>query len=1593
MTLTLKDKNGLVKAEFGVSDNSVQEKELHGDNVLNVSFTLYEYIPIDVTDYVDYEGERYWAMGKYQPQEKSSVEWEYSFSLYGIESVINRFLVINYTDGGNDPEFTLTAPAADHARLIVKSINEGLGEELFSVGTVVSTGNIVIDYKGKYCVEGLSEVAKAADTEYWFDGYMLNLCRCERGEPLTMGYGNGLTRLSRDTASGSKFWTRLFPIGSTRNIDVERYGHSRLQLPGGARYVDKAVDKYGVWHHYEEGAFADIYPRRVGTVSSVRSEEKSGQDGKTFTIWYFKDNGLNFDPNDYEIGGLVKRVSFQEGSELAGLGGDDGHYFEVNYDSQKKEFEIITIWPYDDDTQLPGGMLVPKVGDEYILWNIRMPDSYYTLAEEELAEAVDQYIEDHWKDNSVYKGATDHVWVEERAAALYVGRRIRLESQEYFPEDGVRLSRITKVTRNVNLPSSMDIEISDSTASGFKTSVSNSIAEVRNYAQHLELTFPDIIKTGEEKTASDYNVWSALRSLREFLSTSREGSTSGLIGFVNGLWVKTKGLFGIDKDGNMRGLSLLVNRIWGISKDGLCKVASLTVNNKYGIGSNGNTTVGDISANSLGLPKGHGIDENGDAILHNVNTNNIVTKTLTAQDAHFFNLIIDEVKSVGGQMIVSPANAQIGRVFFYDKDGNIVDEDDTETPITSYYLWIKKEDDKGNAITMQFESGDLILHMEFNVAQAQTRNYWMRVEAALDNNYTMDFDGETRRPAYLLQITPTADQVKEGSARPRKGDHIAVFGNRSNAARQNAIVISAYNIPFIDPEPYNGDNNGIQAPLFVEYTGVGSWTKSEDKFKVKDANRKNVIARNGTRLRGDFMVYNSFAGGYTKVESLIQALENAITLRVASTSDALRGKQRNLWWNGDFLFWGEKLPLYHWYLAQGQGIECLSFEKITSELPAGFSTGIRMTLNEGYSTYTGLIGCSWDLEDARYKQPYFPLEVGKTYTFSFYARAPKNSSLYIELDTARYQALTSEWKRYSYSFTAVTSGASKIAIMGVQVGDYYLTGIQLEEGDTLTEWQPVIERMADMADSIAELKVTSDHISASVTSVTKRVTDEEKRDSANLIPQSTFPYGDRSENNKWFSTGSRAITAAGREHGGITGHLVDDPNAAYYPMVDARMGQCLYIKEHYPSTYVYPVYVGGMLIRNWGGGVLDERIHLDNGEWYTLSWFQKVEDGWFQILSLVNLHDPTEKVYVDGGARTAGDNTYQPSFQNDNGKGWVRHTITFKTRAEWLNANTQFEFLMYPASTTSDTTPAQYWLTRVQLERGKKATEWKPAGEDIGESINDVNTSITQQSQLILNTFRAELSVLQNNLLRAGIILDGASSRIDLIANKVRFVAADRQTPYILVGTDSGGFPHFKFLDPDGQVAYDLGYTGLTRITQTSHPQEWEPVGAMIGFSFNKQSTGMQAGSEYLCEYIWNEGGGTHLDGIESRDVYINHEPYFVNGQGQKTYPSGGEYEGLYYTDLRIDDTGTNPSYLPTGDYVADGWYAIYDHILGYRYYRLIYMSNGKPLETEYTIEMERLTIPGETTTYIYHGRIVEEIEGYTPAADDSYIKMPPIPV
>lgn len=808
MLLTLYDQYGNEKAELQANDSSTQDKEVQADNVLSLGFTLYEHVAIDVNDYVDFGGERYWAVEKYEPAEKSSVEWEYSLKLYGIESLIKRFLVLNNTDGENEAVFTLTARPVDHVRLIVKCINDGMDQTTnFKVGSVEGTDNVVINYEGKYCDEALKELAEAVGVEWWFDGETVNLSRCEWGSAVVLGYGEGLTSLEQDKADNVKFYTRLFPIGSSRNIDRERYGASRLQLPGGAKYVDlpDLVQKYGVIHHYEQEAFSGIYPRRVGVVSSVRSKEVQDSDGKPFTIYYFKDNGLTFDPNAYEIGGLVKHVSFQEGSELAGLGADNDHYFEVNFNSQTREFEITTIWPYDDDRQLPGDTLVPKPGDKYILWNIRMPDEYYTLAETEYQTAVEAYNRKHTQDVSRYKGPTDHVWIEETGTELEIGRRVRLKSQEYFPRLGYRESRITRISRSVNLPSQMDIEISDALSSGTLEKIDDAISDAKSYAGSIlgAVNVPDLIRSWDETKPTDNNIYSARRTHKEFLSKNAADRAKKKIIFDEGI---EAGDFAagdrggrIDEQGNAELLTLVVRQL----------LRSARFVDGFG---------------------GEGwqlwIDEQELANL-------TVDKLTVRQVMTVFELLVEKIRSVGGQIVVSAANGKIKTVG--EADGY-------------YKITFEQEN--------TFQAHDLMRCQTFT--GGNLKSYWVEV-AAVDGNSVL------------------VEASEFDTSLPAEGDEVVLMGNTEDTLRQNLILISATE----DGQPRIDVMDGVKAKNFTDClrARLGNLDGiKDDWFPADNQPHGNGLYSDNAYLRGTFLlvtgedIKTKFEITEGKIESSVSAL-------------------------------------------------------------------------------------------------------------------------------------------------------------------------------------------------------------------------------------------------------------------------------------------------------------------------------------------------------------------------------------------------------------------------------------------------------------------------------------------------------------------------------------------------------------------------------------------------------------------------------------------------------------------------------------------------------------------------------------------------
>lgn len=93
--------------------------------------------------------------------------------------------------------------------------------------------------------------------------------------------------------------------------------------------------------------------------------------------------------------------------------------------------------------------------------------------------------------------------------SLSVGRRVRLESEEYFPETGYRSSRITKITRKVNQPGEMDIEISDALHSGAFERVNDSIGELKNYTKSKAegAALPDIIRSWDKTLPTDNNLF------------------------------------------------------------------------------------------------------------------------------------------------------------------------------------------------------------------------------------------------------------------------------------------------------------------------------------------------------------------------------------------------------------------------------------------------------------------------------------------------------------------------------------------------------------------------------------------------------------------------------------------------------------------------------------------------------------------------------------------------------------------------------------------------------------------------------------------------------------------------------------------------------------------------------------------------------------------------------------------------------------------------------------------------------------------------------------------------------------------------------
>ena len=240
-----------------------------------------------------------------------------------------------------------------------------------------------------------------------------------------------------------------------------------------------------------------------------------------------------------------------------------------------------------------------------------------------------------------------------------------------------------------------------------------------------------------------------------------------------------------------------------------------------------------------------------DASIDNLNSQNINTHNLTVTgSAHFFELIIDKLKSVGGTVILSAANAKIDKVVSVSG---------------GYKLYWRKEDsERAKAISNDFAVNDQVICQSFNAQTGISHNvsnkYYWRLVTATGEESTL-IDGESLDCNYIV----VSDTVKDGDSVPEVGDEVMQLGYRGtdDNERQSAIILSAYKSP----------DTTVKAPSIAQYVGINNFNLSSHKY--------TWFAANGNNIRGNLKVSSG-----TSVEDLITEFavdEDAIIARINSS--------------------------------------------------------------------------------------------------------------------------------------------------------------------------------------------------------------------------------------------------------------------------------------------------------------------------------------------------------------------------------------------------------------------------------------------------------------------------------------------------------------------------------------------------------------------------------------------------------------------------------------------------------------------------------------------------------------------------------------
>lgn len=787
--------------DFG--EGSKLSYQLMDHHYIILKFTTATPVYFEIGDSVEIPDFGYFELtSSYFPKHNDSDGYDYEMQMDAYYmSWKNKICKYRPQHGANETSFNLTTTVGVHMNVILgnlKALGLTYNGEDFSVDYTTYNNKafdvqkrFLIEYGSISILDALNAICSedALNCEWWIDGSIIYLGYCEMEGQTTFEQDVNVLSMSY-SESKSTYITRLYAFGSDRNIpkgyftgadaDVTTDGVATdyLMLPNKEVDSDGFYAKDGYLENVNvvkndkqaiEGVvmFEEEYPKVECRVSRIKTYDSTvdNDDGTKTTQTFWQIGSTDSFAESFEASwiksNLTLGIKFTSGALM-------GMEFDVSFKIIDKEnfFEIVANDTYG--RTLPDGVMCPKVGDKYFLFNwdaTKITDTdLIPTAQLSLFDRAKQYYQKTMISNSNFTCTMDGDKFYNDGIYDYhpLGEQVKLINDMFAQVDAdgkhYRNSRIIGMEIPLDIPyDHPQYTVGEKAATSRLGKLEDKVDSIKVNGMQIGGTGSGngggvyVIGMNDTTPASDSNVYSARRSRMEFISRLLDNTAKSTI-----TWEKVQKFFS----------GLLVGN----------------PNNE-----NGGSWTPDAEGRS-----------------------HLITDYLEVRmKAIFEELVINKTSTIGGKEIISPAG---GVVAHKVEEVTVTYNNVSQKAYRCYFL----AEQDGDEVDNDFAVNDQVRSESFNVRKgtyhkAGNHFYW-RLVIGRDED-PVELEG---KKYHYIELSDT--DCATASDVPAKGDVLNQCGNRTDVERQNCLIFSAVDTYSPSISLYHGINSYSFANReYVEY--------------------------------------------------------------------------------------------------------------------------------------------------------------------------------------------------------------------------------------------------------------------------------------------------------------------------------------------------------------------------------------------------------------------------------------------------------------------------------------------------------------------------------------------------------------------------------------------------------------------------------------------------------------------------------------------------------------------------------------------------------------------------------------------------------